>query len=408
MAVVNAFNHNRLKSARIFTGLTISELADASGVSKQAISQFENGKTKPTLETLMRLMFVLKFPREYFYEKDSIEDVQVGNTFFRSLVSTSKKERMSQIEKTKYFSKVCDFLENYIDFPELNLPSVKDLIDLPESNLDNPNTFEREHIEQIAMSLRNYWGIGEEPITNIVFLLEKNGFIMTSLATDSHKIDAFSQRQMIRKKERYIIVLGDGKQSASRRQFDTAHELGHMLLHNWNTDFNDIYLEEHRLIEQQADSFAGAFLLPSNAFKKDLHYPNNLSFYIELKKKWKVSIQAMIVRAFHLEVINYNQYTYLMKQMNQKGLRKKEPLDDVLSVPQPMLISKAIEMLLTNNVLKPREIIEAGGFSLSQEIVEYLLNLKKGTLNEKLQQENIDVLLQFKDLDSFGGSKEYK
>lgn len=408
MAVVNAFNHNRLKSARIFTGLTISELADTSGVSKQAISQFENGKTKPTLETLMRLMFVLKFPREYFYEKDDIEDVQVGNTFFRSLVSTSKKERMSQIEKTKYFSKVCNFLENYIDFPELNLPSIKDLINLSESSLDNPTSFEREHIEQIALSLRNYWGIGEDPITNIVFLLEKNGFIMTSLATDSHKIDAFSQRQMIRKKERYIIVLGDGKQSASRRQFDTAHELGHMLLHNWNTDFNDIYLEEHRLIEQQADSFAGAFLLPRNAFKKDLHYPNNLSFYVELKKKWKVSIQAMIVRAFHLEVINYNQYTYLMKQMNQKGLRKKEPLDDVLSVPQPILISKAIEMLLSNNVLKPREIIEAGGFSLSQEMVEYLLNLKKGTLNEKLHQENIDVLLQFKDLDSFGESKGYK
>jgi Zn-dependent peptidase ImmA (M78 family) len=57
-----------------------------------------------------------------------------------------------------------------------------------------------------------------------------------------------------------------------------------MLLHNWNTDSNDIYLEEHRIIEQQADSFAGAFLLPREAFIKDLHYPNNLVFYIELKK----------------------------------------------------------------------------------------------------------------------------
>lgn len=407
MAIVNAFNHNRLKSARIFTGLTISELADASGVSKQAISQFENGKTKPTLETLMKLMFVLKFPREYFYEKDNIEEVHVGNTFFRSLVSTSKKERLSQVEKTKYFSKICDFLEDYIDFPALNLPNAKDLIDLPESNLDNPKFLERDHIEEIALSLRNFWGIGEEPITNIVFLLEKNGFIMTSLATDTHKIDAFSQRQMIRKKERYIIVLGDGKQSASRRQFDTAHELGHMLLHNWNTDFNDIYLEEHRLIEQQADSFAGAFLLPRDAFTKDLHYPTNLSFYIELKRKWKVSIQAMIVRAFHLGVINYNQYTYLMKQMNQKGLRKKEPLDEILPVPQPILISKAVEMLLNNNVLKPKEIIEAGGFMLSQEMVEYLLNLKKGTLNEKSEKENVESLLQFRDQEGNVRSSEY-
>ncbi|MDG0808530.1 ImmA/IrrE family metallo-endopeptidase [Cohnella rhizosphaerae] len=307
---------------------------------------------------------------------------------------------MSQVEKTKYFSKICDFLENYIDFPQMNLPSVKDLIELPEPYLDNPKLLERDHIEQIALSLRNFWGLGEEPITNIVFLLEKNGFIMTSLATDTEKIDAFSQRQMVRNKERYIIVLGDGKQSASRRQFDTAHELGHMVLHNWNTDFNDIYLEEHRLIEQQADAFAGAFLLPRDAFKKDLHYPNNLSFYIELKKKWKVSIQAMIVRAFHLEIINYNQYTYLMKQMNQKGLRKKEPLDDILAVPQPILISKAVEMLLDNNILKPRDIIEANGFKLSQDMVEYLLNLKKGMLNEKSEKVSMESLLHFKEFEN--------
>ncbi|MCG5254783.1 MULTISPECIES: helix-turn-helix domain-containing protein [Brevibacillus] len=395
MGIVNTFNKNRLKSARIFSGFTISELADLSGVSKQAISQFENGKNKPTLETLMKLMYVLKFPREYFYESDSIEEVQVGNTFFRSLVSTSKKERMSQIEKTRYFSKICDFLERYIDFPPVNLPSIKDLVELTDNKVDNPHLLEREDIEEIALALRKYWGIGEDPITNIVFLLEKNGIIITSLATDTHKIDAFSQRQMINNRERYVIVLGDGKQSACRRQFDTAHELGHMLLHNWNTDYNDIYLEEHRLIEQQADAFAGAFLLPKDTFLKDLHYPNNLNFYIELKKKWKVSIQAMIVRAFHLGAINYNQYTYLMKQMNLKNMRKKEPLDDVLSVPQPMLISKAVEMLLQANLLKPKDIIGSGGLTLTQEIVEYLLNLEKGTLSEE-KKDNVEVLLQFR------------
>jgi hypothetical protein len=109
--------------------------------------------------------------------------------------------------------------------------------------------------------------------------------------------------------------------------------------------------------------------------------------------------QAMIVRAFHLSIINNNQYTYLMKQMNVKGLRKKEPLDDILTVLQPILIGKAIEMLLHYNVLKPREIIEAGAFMLSQEIVEYLLNLKKGTLNETAEKDNVESFLQFKGLE---------
>ena len=52
------FNGKRLKAARLYRGLTISEEAKMSDISKQAISQFENGKTEPRLETLMKIMQV--------------------------------------------------------------------------------------------------------------------------------------------------------------------------------------------------------------------------------------------------------------------------------------------------------------------------------------------------------------
>lgn len=76
-------------------------------------------------------------------------------------------------------------------------------------------------------------------------------------------------------------------------------------------------------------------------------------------------------------------------------MRKKEPLDDILSVPRPMLINKAVDMLLKANILRPKDIIEADGLNLTQEIVEYLLNLEKGTLNEE-KKDNVEVLLQFR------------
>ena len=60
------FNGERLKSARLYRGKTIKELADQTEISKQAISQFENGKATPSIETLLKIMNVLKFPREYF------------------------------------------------------------------------------------------------------------------------------------------------------------------------------------------------------------------------------------------------------------------------------------------------------------------------------------------------------
>ena len=72
------FNGARLKSARVYRGKTISQLSEETGVSKQAISQFENNKTTPGFETLMKLTYSLEFPKDYFDEKDYVSKL-VGN-----------------------------------------------------------------------------------------------------------------------------------------------------------------------------------------------------------------------------------------------------------------------------------------------------------------------------------------
>ena len=41
----NGFRGERLKNARLFRGITLSELAERTGISKQSISQYENGST---------------------------------------------------------------------------------------------------------------------------------------------------------------------------------------------------------------------------------------------------------------------------------------------------------------------------------------------------------------------------
>ena len=38
-----------------------------------------------------------------------------------------------------------------------------------------------------------------------------------------------------------IIVLSDDKNSAVRSNFDAAHELGHILLHDWNLDLEELF-----------------------------------------------------------------------------------------------------------------------------------------------------------------------
>lgn len=372
-AVNNEFNGARLKSARKYRGKTIKDLADSIGVSKQAISQFENKQALPQFETLMKIIDNLKFPREYFYEKDEI-DVELGNTYFRALSKMTKKEESIQKEKTKLIGKIFNFLDEYIEFPELNLPEFKE--DLT--------------IEDMAIQLREYWGIGEEPITDMIYLLEKNGIIVTSMDTNIDNIDGYSQQQNINSKKHFIVVLGNDKHSATRRQFSAAHELGHIIMHDGFLDIEDLTREETRNMENEAHTFASAFLLPKNEFIKDISiYPTNLDYYKQLKKKWRTSISAMIVRANHLGVLTNSSYQTINKKISKLGWRKCEPLDDTLIMSRPTVLRRAIDILLDNDILDEAGIIKElskVGLTLPSEEVEILLGLDKG----KLKSEGID------------------
>lgn len=324
------FNGERLKSARKYRGKTIKDLAEDIGVSKQAISQFENGKSTPLFETLIKIVDKLKFPREYFYEKDKV-NIQLGNTYFRALSKLTKKEENIQKEKTKFIGKIFNFLNEYIEFPELNLPDFE----------------EDMEIEDMAMGLRDYWKLGEEPIKDMVYLLEKNGIIITSMNTNTDTIDAYSQQQNINGVKRFIVVLGNDKYSAVRRQFSLAHELGHIIMHDGFLDIEDLTREEIRNMENEAHAFASAFLLPKNGFTRDASmYPTDLNYYKQLKKKWRTSISAMLVRANHLEILTNSSYQVAMKKMSKLGWRKREPLDDTLIMSKPTVLNRAVDILI--------------------------------------------------------------
>lgn len=108
-----------------------------------------------------------------------------------------------------------------------------------------------------------------------------------------------------------------------------AHELGHIVPHPWSEDIESLSKEEFKARERQANMFASAFLLPRDSFLRDvMQYPTDLNYYRHLKKKCKVSIQAMIVRAKQLDAISPSQYQYMFRQLSKNGWRTSEP-DDV-------------------------------------------------------------------------------
>ncbi|WP_160112397.1 helix-turn-helix domain-containing protein [Salicibibacter kimchii] len=373
------FNGNRLREARIYRGYSITDLANKLDISKQMFSKYENNKSAPSFEMLLKLIDILKFPKDYFYESGL--EVTTGNTYFKSLLSTTKRDRKMQNDRIKYLTVIRHLLEEYIDFPELDLP-----------NLSIDDT---DDIEDVTMKIRSHWNIMEEPIDNMVQLLEENGFVLTALKTDNKAIDAFGSNQDIKGSNYYVIVLGDDKRSFYRRQFTAAHELAHKVLHDPQLNTDDITKEEFKKIEEEANEFASAFLLPRDAFIKDVSmHPVNLNYYKHLKKKWKVSISAMIVRAHRLGVISTNQYSYLQRQISKRNWRTIEPFDDTKYLEEPVALRQAIELLLENGILDGEEFIrklsKEYGLSLYREEVEMLLGLEEDYL--KVEKNNGQVI----------------
>ena len=376
------FNGERLKIARMWRNLSATQLADLTGFSRQTISMLENGKLmNPEFATVQKLSEKLEFPITFFLEEIKI-NFNESTTYFRSLLTTNKKYRVEQEEKIKFIAIVYNMLSEYLEFEKVNLPQI------PTNATP----------QEAANILRKYWGLGNRPIENIVYLAESNGLIVTDFETATGDVDAFSHKITSNDMETYLIGYSKNKRTAARIHFDVAHEIGHILLHNWREDLECIDKEEFKEIELQAHSFASAFLLPEEEFRKDVSpYATNLAYYTELKKTWKVSIAAMIRRAKDLDIITADDYSRLMRNMQKQGIRKTEPLDDELVTAEPSLLRQAIKILFDQKVFTPNEFLEElsreYGLTLYPKDIETLLGLKKGTFEEK---ENPKIVINVK------------
>ena len=378
------FNGRRLKEALQFRGIRLTELANELDISKQSLSLYANGENTPPYENLMKISMALRFPYEFFMTEDH-GSVCTDKTYFRSQVSAKKLDQNSQKAKLEYVAKVYEVLLKFVDFPKLNLPEV--CFESPKNPIEADSEEVVAQIEKIASTVRLHFGIGvDQPIENMQYLLESNGIIVTGFKDVDRKIDAFSQRINIEGVgPLYVVALALGtEKTQTRLLFDMAHELGHIMLHKWDESTEDLSKDEFAAMEKQANIFASAFLLPRHSFGMDVSpYAKNIEFYKTLKKKWGVSMQAMMYRARQLGIITVNQFQYMMRLMSAKGNKTKEP-GDVVGYLNSTVFQSAIDVLIEGNYLSSKTLMDSFkdyGIYLSQQDLEDIMCLRAGTLN---------------------------
>jgi Zn-dependent peptidase ImmA (M78 family) len=234
----------------------------------------------------------------------------------------------------KWFVQTARYFYDFVNFPEVNLSSA--------SPTHSTGRYTDEEIEIAAEQCRRQWGLGLGPLSNIVGLLESKGIIVCRYGLTEEKIEAFS----FWNGPRPFIFLSSDKASAARARFDAAHELGHLILHRWigPDDLEDP--KTLRLIEREANRFAGAFLLPRQSFPNEV-YTTRLDAFVALKSRWKVAIQAMVYRCKDLGIFDEDQVTNLYKQISHRKWRTKEPLDDQIPLEQPKLLTRAADLVVS-------------------------------------------------------------
>lgn len=95
------FYGRRLRTAREFSGLGITELAKRVGLSKQSLSCYENDVNTPPYNNVILLAKELNFPYDFFCNDDVCKTV-VDNVYFRSQSSVrDNKDNAFQLIRIK-------------------------------------------------------------------------------------------------------------------------------------------------------------------------------------------------------------------------------------------------------------------------------------------------------------------
>lgn len=289
------FNPSRLALARRRRGLTKSALATAADVSIRTLIGYESGLQDPTEATLVCLAGALRFPLEFFSRPDA-EEPPLGASF-RAFTKMTATQRSQALAAGALALDLADWIEERFELPEPSVPRYRGV---------DPET--------AADSVRNEWGIGERPISNVIHLLESHGVRVFSLAEESRELDAFS---FWRRHIPYIFL--NTMKSAEHSRMDASHELGHLTLHG----FDDV--PRGRAEEREASQFGAAFLMPARSVIAEAPRGGRMGDLIAAKRRWRVSLAALAHRMRQVNLLSEWQYRSVFIEISSRGYRTTEP-----------------------------------------------------------------------------------
>lgn len=318
------FDGTNLRLARSALNLSLADVGEAVGKSKQFIQRLEAGRDTPTGDLAEKLANLLKVEVGFFFSVTGHMLTEEAY-HFRKLIGTKVADKQSAIAKGELFRRVVSVVDSKLKLPKF---------DFPTYDISTP-----EKAERAAEKCRVHWGLGLGPVGNMIRVVENAGAVVTAFEGSVKEIDALSISS-----PRPIVVMNSNEVSACRARFGHAHEIAHFIGHEG-------LLTGDKGVEAEANRFAGAFLMPRSSFAKE--FPQlrggtqiNWRALSELKFRWGVSKAGMLYRARQLGLLSEDQYRRaIVGNLFSKGQRFVEDEDSSIPHEQPELLLNALRVM---------------------------------------------------------------
>lgn len=309
----------RLRDLRLYHGLTQAEFALRLRMSQSQLSAIERGRTAPDAAITSACYAFGQSPSFFTAPATTY---QAGDLNFRTKKTPARIQNAARVAFGE--------LERHARTIHAGDP----VVDLREQGLDErAEPLGVDHIEDIAQTARLRLDVPTTGrIVNVTKALERAGTPVMELANphvDLTVIDGLSSPDIT--DDRGVIAT-TANDDGARIRFTRAHELGHLVLHTTQRP------AQEQVREDEANLFAGAFLMPREDAEAAISPALTLEGYAQLKAAYAISIQALIRRGLELKLIPYHRYRSLMIQLSSRGWRTNEPVHvavENLITPQP-------------------------------------------------------------------------
>lgn len=243
----------RLREARENCGLNQQAAADKIGAPRTAITQLEAGNRAVSTLELVELAELYNRPVvDFFHEQALTEDDLLVALHRLAPGLAIQAEIKEQVERCLNLCREGAILEEHLGRSARSGP--------PSYDFPAPRTVGEaiRQGEQVALQERKRLGLGQTPIADMGELISDQGIWSAGVALPDEMSGLFLSHPSIG-----MAILVNIHHARGRNRFSFAHEYAHALLDRNRTATVSTCDNASELIEKRANSFASAFLIPT-------------------------------------------------------------------------------------------------------------------------------------------------